>query len=625
MPFSRRARLGLATVALATISAPFVALGAVNLFLQVGLTGLIDRHPERLDIHYSWAWMLIPGHVHIHGLVMTGTGPTDRWRLSADEVEGAIALRPLYDKELTATDVRGRGVEFTYGPRDDPEPGPRVAIDRPWTVSITGVSLDDVRDITYGDYHLRGEAHVPDAGVLIDGPLMSLDGTLAMADMSATHLDDPLAQAIHGEIGASVRGLDRKANLGRGFFDSLSASAAFDADVVSLDFLDYYLAKATWLELNGAGHLHADVRNDRGQMLPGSVVTIDAPKVVVGFLGGEVEGECAIKLDLSDDALAPGSRLAVGFSQYAVRSAGAAASLVEGEGFTVTATTPDVDFREPFTSLDVVLAIPSSVVPSFAPYDALLPAGVGLEVTGGTGLVHGTVHASTADDVVDGDLFLTGSGIQVHIGDVTMTSSLEAHARLKRGEIDAGTYDITGTSFALEDVSIRTPNQPDGGVVGWTASMNVEEGRVNVGAETFFDAHLRLKCRDSTPFLTMFAEKRALPGLARQLLTINDVDGTAHVRLRTQEIDIDTAAFHGKTYEILMHLRRAHAQNYGSLFARLGPLSVGVGVDGAEKHIQLVGAREWYEEGPQPDDFKSVRARVDSDRKAARRERRQEK
>lgn len=621
MPTSSRTRARIVRFLAAILALPVVMLGALNLFLNIGLLPLVNKRPERMELDFTYAWMIVPGHVHVHGLTIQGTGVTDAWRLSADHVTGRVDVQMLRNRILRASGVEGTGVEFTYGPRPDPEPGPRTPQGRPWMVEIDGVVLEDVRHVAFADYHMEGVARIPNAALSLHGPVMDIDGTLELTDMTATHLADPLAAHVRGAVQVTVEGLDRKANLGRAFFHTLSARAAIDADVGNLDFLDYYLGKAQWLDLKGGGGLHADLVMDQGELKPGSVVTAEVPGMMVGFLDWEVSGDARVQADVSADPAKPGSRLSLTFSDYAVTGKGGGSTLVKGAGFLVTATTPDVSFEQPFTTLDVVFELPTSSIPSFSPYNSLLPQDIGMQVKGGSGTVSGKVYASTTDNSARGDLFVNGSGVTLQLGEVTIVSGVKAHGNLKYGRLDTGVYDISGTSIDFVDVSIETPNQPDAGTTGWHASMAIPEGKVRVGAKEFFDAHLTMNCRDSAPFLTMFAEKRALPDWARRILTIRDIQGEAHLVLGTERVEITSAAFHGPTYEVLMHIRREHALNYGALFARLGPLSIGVGVDGRAKHIQLVGARKWYEQGPEEDDFGTARARARREERAARPER----
>lgn len=611
---------GFAVLAAGLVVSPWVL---ANAWVNLALPGLVNRHPERLELRYDYAWMVVPGHVHVHGLVLSGTGLTDAWRLSADDVSGTVALGALRERRFVATDLVGSGVAFAYSRRPTPEVGPRPRLGVPWSLDLTGVTLADVRSVTFGDYGLSGgNASVANGRMQLAGSVLTLGGTLKMNDLEATRGADALAVGITGELAVAVDGLDRKADLGRGFFDRLTATAKFDADVNNLDFLSFYLAKAPWLSIRGAGHVRADLANQGGRMLRSSVLVVDAPGTVVGFLGWEVAGDCRLQLDVGADRELPGSRLQFDFTRYSVQARGSTDAIVEGDGFRVLATTPDVSFREPFTALDVLLAIPPASIPSFSRWDGLLPADLGMALSGGVGEVHGAIHANTADNTAWGDVVVRGTQAHLQLGAVAVTSDLAVDVRLREGHLDTGVYDLSGTRMALSDLTIRSPNQPDETTTGWTASMTVVAGEVRVGQPIYFEADLVTQCRDSTPFLTMFAEKRALPGFARNFLTIRGISGSAHVALGVDRVDLRTVSFRGDRYEILLHLLRMHDLNYGAIFARLGPLSVAVGVSGHAKHIQLTGAREWYERGPEPGDFASEETQARKRDRAARQQER---
>jgi hypothetical protein len=587
--------LGRALGGVALLSGALV--GTANAFLTFGLPLVLNRDPGRLEVRYRSAWMVVPGHLHVSGLRVDVRGAADHATLSAERIEGTVALGALRGAVFSASEVVGSGISFTYDRRADrgrPLPARRGG---GWTLELTDVTLADVRSVRVGDYHLRGTARVRDGSLALRGPAVDAAGRVELSDVAAARGDDPLAQHVRGDLALTLVGFDRTTDTGLRFLERLWGRASLEGEIESLSFLDFYLTNLPWLVLAGTGHFAADLALDRGQVSRGSELRVTVPEMSLGVSGWEVAGDCRVLVDVGSDPILPGSRVVVDFRGFTVTAAGGAGPLVRGEGFRVTARSPDTTLDLPFTTVDVVLELPESQVPGLAAYDALLPSDAGVWIGGGSGTVSGRMVASTTDDSASGELWLHVVDAEARIGDVRLRGDVRSHAQLTGGRVEEGTYDLVGSTVDLSGVSVRSDRQPGMESEGWTASLVVSQGRVAVEVPRSFDAHLGLRCRDSAPFLTLFADQRPLPLWVRDLLTTQDVRGTAHLSLSAGQILLPSLVIDEPRYEVQARLRRGGAGNASALFLRLGALSVGIGSDGDAHHVQVLGAREWFESG----------------------------
>jgi translocation and assembly module TamB len=294
------------------------------------------------------------------------------------------------------------------------------------------------------------------------------------------------------------------------------------------------------------------------------------------------------------------SRIGLDFTDYAITGRRRArVPFAEGQGFSVALTSPDVGLGTPFSSVDVVIDLPEARIPDVAPYNDLLPDGIGFSLVDGSGRAHGRIEASSLDGHAHGDLFVSGSQVKATLDDLDMVGDIAVHAKLDDGDISEGTYDISGSSMHVSGVELVDRAHPgEYDTHGWDLDLAVTSGSAHVGAPIYLTTDLAMTCSDSVPFVTIFAEKKSLPDWARNLMAVPTVRGSGHVSLGTDLVHFRDGAFESGNYELLVQLLRKGPSNKGTLYARFGKLAIGVALDGKDRQIRWVGARSWYDEQP---------------------------
>lgn len=256
----------------------------------------------------------------------------------------------------------------------------------------------------------------------------------------------------------------------------------------------------------------------------------------------------------------------------------------------------------PFTSLQVVLDLPEAVIPDVGVYNTYLPHATGLTLRSGTGTVHGRLEVSTLEGDCHGELFLAGDGVGGALDDLTLSGDVALHVLVPAGNVERGSYDISGSSFALHDIRVISGgSQRDGkdDSRAWWAELEVPRGAVNVGAPIFLDGTLRVKARDTIPFITIFSEKQQLPGWVRGMLAVRPVTGKARIRVGEDILRLSDFELHAGKFEVQMDLLRRQAME-GKLYARFGALSLGLGMHRGVSELHLFKARRWYDAEPDP-------------------------
>jgi hypothetical protein len=596
--------------AAAVVTAAGALLVLENVLLNLALPPLINANPERLRLDFTVAWTLVPGHVHVRGLQIDSRGHHDQWLISADSATGVIDLSELLSRHFHAPAVQASGVHLRYL-TVEPPPGAvrRLTVD-PWRLTFDDLQAE-ADEFWIGDYQLTGDAHVA-ATLSLAGPHLDLDSVVSIEEMRADIGDMPVAQAIAGELSLLVDALDLR-TVGAAKLRALTGTARIDAEVQDLRFLDFYLAAAPWLSLDGHGKVNADFGLDLGQFRPGSTLSADFPELLARFMGNAVTGTGKVRAAVgTNDAGVPQSRIVVDFDEFAITPDGGAGALVEGTGFHIDALSPDVLLDQPFRSLEVTVDLPESQIPDVTLYNTFLPQGIGLALRRGTGTVRGHLVASSVDNHASGDLHIAGDEVIIQFDELVLTGDLALHGRLADAQIGDGWYDVSGSTLDLRRVGLvdeANPDEADGERL-WSASIRVPSGMVRIGAPVYLDARVKMECTDSVPFVTVFADRKSLPRWAQGLLSVRDVSGEARLQFGPRTLEIGPCDIRGGGFQVGLRLLRDGPRSHGELLARAGPLSVGVGLrPGAGPELHVFGAQRWFD-GNQ-DDVDSIKSKED--------------
>lgn len=610
----------------------FLALQlGVQVFLNTWLPILVSQQRERIELTLGVAWMVIPGEVRVRNLRVRQQAVKDQWLLAVDDATVSFDLGDLWHHTIHITTADAHGASFRWRARLDaastvdtegvdaalvladlsppitgltnpPSPSPEAIYPpaNPWRVELDDVHIDGIREVWIADYRYVGDATAQGALTVEAKKWVEVEGTtVELHGGDVTRGAETMLRSVQGKVYLDLVGTDPATIEGRGLFGALSGTVAIKAAVANLSFLDFYLRAAPWLHLTGGvGELDVDINVQDGEFQSGSSVAADVSDIVARFLSYSVVGDGEVRLAVGADEGTPMTTMLVNFRDFAITHDGDEAPHVKGKGFRVTASTPDVALHRPFTALDVVLDLPEAEIPDVTVYNAYLPRDLGLALRAGTGKVHGRLEISTRENLCHGDLFLDARAVRASLDDLTMSGDIAVHASVPRGDLDTGEYDIMGTTLGLRNVRVTSGGSSRAGKdnsSGWWAGIRIPRGSVAVGAPYFLDGALSMDFRDTVPFITIFSEKKKLPGWIRGLLGVQPVTGTARVRLGDTVLQVREFQMFAGKFEVLLELERRRLMA-GKLYARFGGLSLGVGMRDGQTRFQLFNARKWYDE-----------------------------
>jgi hypothetical protein len=177
-----------------------------------------------------------------------------------------------------------------------------------------------------------------------------------------------------------------------------------------------------------------------------------------------------------------------------------------------------------------------------------------------------------------------------------LKGKLRISTRLREGNLEDMTFDVSGSQLRIEDGHLETPW--GGGVRDqwWWGQIDLEKGRMTWKRPLDLDAEIALKLRDSGLLVHLFVKQTQERKWLDELLTITDVSGRSGVRIDDKTLMLEDAKLAGEKLLVLANLRLREKKARGALFASYGILSVGVELRDDERKWKILRPRQWYDD-----------------------------
>jgi len=230
----------------------------------------------------------------------------------------------------------------------------------------------------------------------------------------------------------------------------------------------------------------------------------------------------------------------------------------------------------------------------------LVPGQGVLSIESGTGQLGGRLEkkenmsASGWLDLVADDVVLKRREIPLH-GD------LEIHVLLTEGNVATGTFDVSGSTFRLDNIAQSGTSQIEQEKLDpWYGHLEFEEGIVTFGTPMTLDSHVRLQMEDTRPVLILLRKFTNQMKWLNRTRNIKGLDGTMDLDFGKGYLTVDGLSITGEGVEILGWVHIRNQIKNGRLFARHGARSAGVAFDDGVGKVVMINSRRWFEKQEWP-------------------------
>ncbi len=169
----------------------------------------------------------------------------------------------------------------------------------------------------------------------------------------------------------------------------------------------------------------------------------------------------------------------------------------------------------------------------------------------------------------------------------TLAGRASGRLVIPRWDVEKDDMEISGSRVELADITTTRTKHDER---DWWGRFDIVSGRLHDG----LSARTSVACRDARPLYTLVAAK--LPGWAEGILKLEDMKGSAGVRLASGLIDVEDLDASGGKFHIAGRYRQKKEDRRGAFLVETGAFAVGVAIEGPASHVKLLGARKWFQE-----------------------------
>jgi hypothetical protein len=630
-----RLLLGLA-FGLAVLWPLYVAAGNVWL-RQGGLERMLNRRPERLSIHWESAWTVWPGVVHVRGFELRSQTPTIQWWVAVDRGTVDVDLWNLQNRELLLGPVTGNGAAFRLCRRLDapprsrpsqpdfypPIPGlanPPVAKPeklyppppgvrrKPWHVRITGIDLDDVREVWIEEIRFAGKARIAggfdvrarERVEVMPGRVEIVEGGLALGGGARSR---PILTDVRGRVDGKIDPYAPQRFKGLQVFRFTSGRATLDGQVRSLAFLDVLFRETRWVDLRfGGGRASADFRLRRGEILPGSRLEARPEGIAVAFLDYKALGDGNVRwwVESKEGERKAEGRISLDLDHFRIQRQGFGKPHVRGRGLRIEAASERPRIGGLFLPRWVSIDMEQAEVPDLRFYNAYLPARSGLALTGGSGRMSAKFRAAAPAWIGSGALRLSARGVGARFQEKRLRGNLDLHTVLRRADLREKRFDISGSKIDLTNV-VSLDAVPGEAPQAWWARAHLDHAVLAPGAPVFLRAQVESTLSDTRPLFSLVAPAGGRGRMLRwvdNLLDIQGIGATADLTVGRNLFKVDDLAVAGGKAQVQGRFQVAEGRPRGILYAAWGRLDVGVELADGKRDWKILRPRQWFENYP---------------------------
>lgn len=543
----------------------------------------------------------LPGEVRGERLRLTFPGRRASLEISAAKGAGRIDLPALLRREVRLDGVKAEGAHLRLTP-GLPPPQKKAASQRGrWSAQLADLQLEGDCEVALSDFRVDGKLRAA-GGLSWGGGKLAIDGTsLDFLDGRLQAQGETVAHglALQGKVGLAPLALAE--TKGRAILRLISGQAKVDGSLASLAFLKPYLAKASWLTLDGDGTLHADVLLDHGRLLRGSRFAVKPAHLRTEYLlsraTGSAEMTGVVERKKSGDELNVGVR----FDRFEVRSREQPDSPphVRGRGLRLSLVTRDLDLVRPGNDLRARIDLPTTEMKDLTFYNGYLPPASGVEIVSGSGSVGFWLEMETARSTARGEMRLASPGLVVRLNDVELVGALDLKAPLTSPDLRHGRFGLDGTRLALDRMALREigadADSSETAPNDWWARLDLTRASMDFGRPLSVSGSVRLSMKDSGLLLALFSRRKRFLSWFKDLLTVEDVLAQGNLRLDRGAFVLNPLNVTGEKIELRTKLRLSRDRKRGFLYVRHGRKAVGIELLEGKRDFRLIRPLVWYQ------------------------------
>jgi hypothetical protein len=246
-------------------------------------------------------------------------------------------------------------------------------------------------------------------------------------------------------------------------------------------------------------------------------------------------------------------------------------------------------------SLRAEVRLAGAEAPDLARFAALIPDAAGLRLRGGRGTVDAELVADSAEDRARGRLRVDGRDVVLALPELELAGRTRLDLVLVADGLRTGSVRLDGSRLDVSELLWRETGEAAVRGTEWWGQLSAPAGTLTWGRPVGLRTGLDFALRDSAPLVSLLGRRRHLPAWVERAVAVRDVRGSARVALGAGGLRIEDLEARGGQLELLGRMLAAGDRRKSDLYLGLGPLGLGVALDGDRRDLRVLRPRAWYE------------------------------
>ena len=236
--------------------------------------------------------------------------------------------------------------------------------------------------------------------------------------------------------------------------------------------------------------------------------------------------------------------------------------------------------------------ISSANVTDMSIFTSYLPPGSPLQITRGSASLTADILLQRED--ASGWVRLESTGLEMRTDEQSVRGDLAANIKLVGGVPADMIFDISGSELHLDNMRV-TGEKDQFDEDNWSARFLLVRGQTTWKKPVQLDVEAQINIADSRPVVAMFSNRGYRPQWLLNMLTIEDIEGTAKVTVANEQVVIPLAHAISDTMEVGAKGSISESSRDGVVYARYKKLDAVIKISDGKKNTDVISAREKYD------------------------------
>jgi len=380
----------------------------------------------------------------------------------------------------------------------------------------------------------------------------------------------------------------------KAWLGQLDADFRISGEASNLEWINVLFVNPYDMAIEGSGDMTASLHIRDGRAASGSLLKVLGKALHVNVLDYVVAGDGQIELNVQNGGKQPDLVLDIDVKDGLFRRQDESEAFVQDVVLRLRAKVNDLELDDEKRKLDdLYLQIPSARVTDMSVYNQYLPDKTPLRLLSGEASLNSYIHLQP--DSAAGYVKLNTQGLRSRLNDQELSGELVANIKLSNGRPENLEFDISGSTFSLQDVKV-TGAETSFDQEDWSARFDLEKGRTVWEKPVVIEAEATVEIKDSRPFVAMFSNKNGQRKWLEKMLTVENIQGRAEMLLENDRLVIPRAFVSSDKVDAGAKGIMAADRADGVFYARFRKLDAVMKIKNGKRNIDIKGARKTFTE-----------------------------